>query len=131
VTGENKLPSPRAARAGGVLTGLGSAGGGLAIGPDTVIGKVLILVSPIASVVVDYAVIQIRASLERWEALRPVRQARRTLKAGIKDSDIPEDRKVVYRERLADLKEAQVDWQLDQLAAAGITVVPIRTAGVD
>jgi hypothetical protein len=101
-------PRGIAGRAGGVLTGVGSAGGGLAIGPDTLAGKILILVSPLASVAVDYATVQARFSLQRWEAFRPLRQARRTLKKAIKDPDIPQKVKLAYQKQLTELHDAQI-----------------------
>ena len=109
------------ARASGGLVGLGSAGGGLTIGPETTLGKVLILASPVTSVLVDYTVIQGRQWLARWEQQRPIRIARRTLKTAIKDPDTPENRKALYREKLADLHDHAIAQQLQQLTARSVT----------
>ena len=105
------------ARASGGLVGLGSAGGGLTIGPETALGKVLILASPLTSVFVDYAVVQGSASVRRWDEQRPIRQARRTLKKAINDRDTPEERRAVYREQLADLHDVAIGEELARLAA--------------
>ena len=110
-----------AGRAGGALTGVGSASGGLVIGPDTVAGKVLIIASPLVSLLVDYAAVQTRAALGRWEALRPLRQAKRTLKAAIKDPHVTEEHKASYRERLAELHDVQID---SAVARARAVLVP-------
>jgi hypothetical protein len=52
-------------RAGGVLTGLGSAGGSLAVGADTPLGQILILFSPLAAVVIEWAAAPVGASATR------------------------------------------------------------------
>lgn len=105
------------ARASGGLIGIGSAGGGLTIGPETLLGKVLILASPLTSVFVDYAVIQGSASMRQWDQQRPIRQARRTLRRAIKDPHAPEERKALYRQQLADLHDVAIAEQLARLAA--------------
>lgn len=87
------------------------------MGPETLLGKALILASPFTTVLVDYALSQARASLDRWESARPLRRARRTLQKGIKDPHIPDERRQVYRAQLADLRDAEVAQQL-----AGVTM---------
>lgn len=100
-------------RPAGVLTGLSSAGGGLAIGPDTPAGTALILASPLMTVVIQYATVQTRASLERWEKRRPVRAFRRTLKKAMKASDATPEEKVFYKEKLDLLRNEEIEAQLE------------------
>ncbi len=127
MTDPERRSGKSAARAGGALTGLGSAGGGLTIGPETLLGKLLILASPFTTVLVDYAVIQGQAALERWENDRPIRRARRTLKRAIKDQHMPEQRRALYREQLADLQDAEVAQQLAGVAIGKLTVLDKAT----
>jgi hypothetical protein len=118
VTDEDDAQGRVGARASGGLIGLGSAGGGLTVGPETLLGKILILASPITSVLIDYAVIQGRASMRQWEQQRPIRQARKTLKRAIEDPHTPEERKAIYRQQLADLHDVAIAQQLARLATA-------------
>lgn len=113
------------ARAGGALTGLGSASGGLTVGPETTLGKLLILASPLTTLLADYAVVQGREALARWEERRPFRRARKTLKRGIKDPDTPEARKAIYREQLADLRDVEIN---QHLAAIVVAAEPTQDA---
>jgi hypothetical protein len=100
-------------RPAGVLTGLTSAGGGLAIGPDTPVGIALILASPLTTVVIEYATVQTRATLDRWEKRRPIRAFRRTLKKAMKASDATPEEKTFYKAKLALLRNEEIEAQLE------------------
>ena len=86
----------------------------------SVVPRELVVETP-TSVLVDYTVIQGRQWLARWEQQRPIRIARRTLKTAIKDPDTPENRKALYREKLADLHDHAIAQQLQQLTARSVT----------
>lgn len=80
---QSERPSP--GRAGELLTGLTSASGGLAAGADTLVGQILILASPLATVLMDYLIVHVREAVQRWDELRPIRLAKRTLHRAIDD----------------------------------------------
>ena len=100
-------------RPAGVLTGLTSAGGGLAIGPDTAIGMALILASPLTTVVIEYATVQTRATLNQWDKRRPIRRYRRTLKKAIRARGTAPEDKALYKQKLTMLRDVEIEAQLE------------------
>ena len=108
MTSDDEPQGRLGARASGGLVGLGSAGSGLTVGPETLLGKILILASPVTSVLVDYAVIHGSATLRHRSQQRLIRQARRTLEEGIKAPETTDERRDEYQHILAELKDREI-----------------------
>lgn len=96
------------ARASGGLVGLGSAGSGLTVGPETNLGKILILASPITSQLVDYAVIRGGSALRYRRQQRNIRQARQTLQEGIDDPETTDEQRDEYKRMRAELMGREI-----------------------
>ena len=128
---EEEAQTRSGARASGGLIGVGSATGGLVVGPETLLGKILIIASPVTSVSIDYAVIRGRATLERWEEDEPIRRLRRRLKRAIRDRHTPEDRKVLYRRQLADLHDAAIAREFARIAGRSSAVHAASAEGTN
>jgi hypothetical protein len=123
---EDKDPGRVVAGVGGTSTGTAVVGLGLLSGPETTLGRVLLLASPATSVVTGSLFYYLHLTLNRWLEDREATRARETLKRALDDPDVPDDDKVEFRKLLANHHRGRILRQFARVDALGD--VPERSA---
>ena len=102
-------------------TGVGTAqvGGGLEVGTDTTLGKILVLASPLTSVVVGGLTVYLQASWGRYLEARQAAKARKTLQRAIDNDRLPDADRERFRQLLADLEHGVVARDLERVGLVG------------
>jgi hypothetical protein len=95
------------------------AGAGLGIGPDTTIGKVLLLMSPATSVVSGACLFFAHARVRRWLEDKEAEQARADLKMALEDPDVSEEDKQEFKRLLSGYHRDRIERQLRRVRSAG------------
>src|SRR4051812_17270270 len=91
-------PDRLASGVGGTGAGTAVAGSGLVVGPETTIGKVLLLISPATSVVAGTLLFYAHMNLRRWLEDREADRARARLREALDNPNVPEAKKALFRE---------------------------------
>jgi hypothetical protein len=109
---------------GGTGSGTGLVGAGLLVGPDTTLGKILLLISPATSVIVGTTLYYLHVSLNRWLESRAAAAARQTLERAINNPLVPEEDKARFRNQLAIFEEGVIAREMERVRLIG--TVPRR-----
>jgi hypothetical protein len=109
---------------GGTGSGTGLVGAGLLVGPDTTLGKILLLISPATSVIVGTTLYYLHVSLNRWLESRAAAAARPTLERAINNPLVPEEDKARFRNQLAIFEEGVIAREMERVRLIG--TVPRR-----
>lgn len=120
IDGPSRVPSG----VGGTSAGVVLAGGGLEVGADTTVGKILLLLSPATSVVVGSLLFYLRIELGRYQEGRMVAKARRTLVDAIDNPRYTEPEREYFRKVLLQLDRTVVSRQLERVQAVGAVPDP-------
>jgi hypothetical protein len=104
---------------GGTGTGTMMAGGGLQAGPETTLGKVLLLMSPATSVVAGSLLLYLHMTVNRWLEDREADRARGKLRRALDDPHVPEPDKEEFRRLLAGFERSQIERELERVRAIG------------
>ncbi len=119
MTSKHNGPDRVVAGVGGAGTGTATAGGGLIVGPETTLGKVLLLASPAMTAVMTSALYYLHVSINRWFEDREAARARLTLQRAIANPDIPEPDKQEFREQLASFERTRIVRGIERVEAVG------------
>jgi hypothetical protein len=111
---------------GGTGTGTIFAGGGLQVGPETTIGRVLLLISPATSVVAGSLLFYLHVSVNRWLEDREARRARMTLERALDNPQVPEVDKEEFRQLLVGFERDRITRELKRVGAVGTVPEPSR-----
>jgi hypothetical protein len=117
-------PDRVVAGVGGAGTGTAAAGGGLIVGPETTLGKILLLASPVMTAVVTSALYYLHVSVNRWFEDREASRARATLQKAIANPDIPDTDKEEFRELLANFERTQIVRVIERVEAVAESTSP-------
>lgn len=104
---------------GGGSTGTAVAGAGLQVGPETTLGKILLLASPATSVVAGQLFFYLHVNVNRWLEDRQARRARSLLKQALDDPDVPDEVKREYRELLGGHYRDRITREMARVTAIG------------
>jgi hypothetical protein len=100
---------------GGTGSGTGLVGAGLTVGPETNLGRILLFVSPVTSVVVGSVFFHLHMNLNRWFETRAAGRARRALEEAISSPHLPEEAKARFRLQLVQFEESVVARELERV----------------
>jgi hypothetical protein len=116
----NRQPDRVVSGVGGTGSGTGLAGAGLyGFGPETTLGKALILASPVTSVLAGSLLFYAHVSLSRWLENRAATRARKTIERAINNENLPEAERDKFRTDLAKFERGVVARELERVEAIG------------
>lgn len=105
----DQAPDRVASGAGGASAGTAMIAGGLEAGSDSVIGVVLLLASPLTSVVVQALVWRVHLWVWRRDRERSIKEALRVLDEASRNEDLSPSQREHYRELRAKFVKDVVD----------------------
>lgn len=112
-------PDRVVAGVGGAGTGTAAAGGGLLVGPETTLGKILLLASPATTAIVTSLLYYLHVWVNNWFEDRVAARARVALQRAIANPDIEETDKQEFRSQLASFERTRIVRGIERVEAVG------------